>query len=323
MQKTDYAYSVTSIRVKESSLLGQVEMDQLMAASSYPAAVSFLAEHGWEVTSARQTANSILRRELQRAWDLLCEIAPDITILHPLILRKDYHNLKAGIKSKLSGQPVNAYFLTPSTLSHTLLVDAITRRAFDILPEPFATVGEEAYDVLVRTGDGQLADILIDKIALTDILAKAKATENKLMIELSELFCAAANIKIAIRAAQTDRNEEFLRRAISDCDTLDAESLISEASLGIGPLMAYLGTTIYAAGVAFISTSPASFEKWCDDKEIAMLEKTKYEFFGPEPLIAYYLMKEAEIKNVRILLSAKENNIPVEEIRQRLRRLYA
>jgi V/A-type H+-transporting ATPase subunit C len=323
MHNTDYAYSVTSIRVKESSLLGQVEMDQLMAVASYPAALAYLAEHGWEVSSARQTANSILRGELQRAWDLLCEIAPDISILHPLILRKDYHNLKAGIKSKLSGHPVNTYFLSPSTLPHALLVDAITRREFRILPQPFASVGEEAYDVLVRTGDGQLADILIDRTALTDILTKAKATENKLMIELSELFCAAANIKIAIRAAQTERNEEFLRRAISDCDTLDTESLISEAALGIGQLMTYLGTTIYAAGTALISTTPASFEKWCDDKEIAMLEKTKYEFFGPEPLIAYYLMKEAEIKNVRILLAAKENNIPVEEIRQRLRRLYA
>lgn len=323
MHNTDYAYSVTSIRVKESSLFSQVEMEQLMTVSSYRAALAFLAEHGWEVSSERQTANSILRKELQRAWDLLLEVAPDISVLEPLILRKDYHNLKAGIKSKLSGHPVNQYFLTPSTLSHALMSDAVTRREFSILPEPFASVGEEAYDVLVRTGDGQLADILIDRIALTDIFAKAKATGNKLLIELSELFCAAANIKIAIRAAQTDRNEEFLRRAISDCDSLDSESLITSAASGTGALMLYLGTTIYATGTALISTSPASFEKWCDDKEIAMLEKTKYEFFGPEPLIAYYLMKEAEIKNVRILLAAKENNIPAEEIRQRLRRLNA
>lgn len=323
MHNTDYAYSVTSIRVKESSLLGQVEMDQLMAVSSYPAALAFLADHGWEVSSPRQPANSVLRGELMRAWDLLCEVAPDITVLHPLILRKDYHNLKAGIKSKLSGFPVNTYFLSPSTLSHSLLTDAVTRREFTLLPEPFAGIGEAAYDVLVRTGDGQLADIMIDRIALTDILTKAKATENKLMIEISEMFCAAANIKTAVRAAKTDRNEEFLRRALSECDSLDTERLITEAAAGISPLLSYLGTTSYAAGIAAISTAPAVFEKWCDDKIIGMLEKTKFEFFGPEPLIAYYLMKEAEIKNVRILLSAKENDIPAETVRQRLRRHYA
>lgn len=322
MQNTDYAFSVASIRVKESLLFGPTEMEQLMAVSSYSAALSFLAEHGWDIPASRPETNQILRKELLRTWDFLCEIAPDISVLYPLILRKDYHNLKAGIKSSLSGYPVDEYFLLPSTLPHDLLVDAVTRREFDILPQPFASVGEEAYDVLVRTGDGQLADIIIDRAALTDILARSKATQNKLIIDLAELFCAAANIKTAIRAARTDRNEEFLDRAISACGTLDRSELISEASRGISPLMSYLSATVYASGTALISESPSAFEKWCDDEGIALLDRTRYEFFGPEPLIAYYFSKEAEIKNVRILLAAKENNLPVNEIRSRLRRLY-
>jgi len=322
MQNTDYAFSVASIRVKESSLFGQTEMEQLLAVSSHSAAVSFLAEHGWDIPAGLSDTNQILRRELVRTWDFLCEIAPDITILYPLILRKDYHNLKAGIKSSLSGYPVNTYFLSPSTLPHALVVDAVTRREFDILPQPFAAVGEEAYDILVRTGDGQLADILIDRASLTDILVRAKATQNKLVIDLSELFCAAANIKTAIRSAYTERNEEFIERALSQCDTLDKNELVMEASRGIAPLMSYLSTTVYAAGAALVSESPSAFEKWCDDEGLALLERTKYEFFGPEPLVAYYFSKEAELKNVRILLAAKENNIPVNEIRQRMRRLY-
>lgn len=322
MQNTDYAFSVASIRVKESSLFGQTEMEQLLAVSSYSAAVTFLAEHGWDIPAGLTDTNQILRRELVRTWDFLCEIAPDISILYPLILRKDYHNLKAGIKSSLSGYPVNTYFLSPSTLSHDLIVEAVTRREFDILPQPFAAVGEEAYDVLVRTGDGQLADILIDSASLTDMLARANATQNKLVMDLAELFCAAANIKTAIRSAYTEKDEEFLNRALSESGTLDKHELVLEASRGIVPLMTYLSTTVYAAGAALVAQSPAAFEKWCDDEGIALLERTKYEFFGPEPLIAYYLSKEVELKNVRILLAAKENNLPVSEIRQRMRRLY-
>jgi len=322
MQNTDYAFSVACIRVKETSLFGQTEMEQLLAVPSYEAAVSYLSEHGWEIPAGRPDTNQILRSELLRTWDLLCEIAPDISILYPMILRKDYHNLKAAIKSSLSGFPADTYFMYPSTLSHELLVDAVTRREFGILPEPFAAVGEEAYDVLVRTGDGQLADILIDRAALADILIRAKATQNKLVIDLAELFCAAANIKTAIRAARTEKNEEFLERALSECGTLEKTMLVMEASRGIAPLMSYLSTTVYAAGAALVQEAPSAFEKWFDDEGIALLERTKYEFFGPEPLIAYYFSKEAEIKNVRILLAAKENNIPVKEIRQRMRRLY-
>lgn len=322
MQNTQYAFSVSSIRVKESALFGQTEMEQLLAIPTYAAALSFLSEHGWEVPAGRPETNQILRLELLRTWDFLCEIAPDISILYPLILRKDYHNLKAGIKSSLSGFDVNTYFMYPSTLSHELLIDAVTQRQFDILPAPFAAVGEEAYDALVRTSDGQLADILIDCTALTDILARSKATRNKLIIDLAELYCAAANMKTAIRAARTGKNEEFLQRALSECGNLEKDRLISEASRGFEPLMAYLATTVYAAGAALVSESPSAFEKWCDDEAMALLDRTRYEFFEPEPLIAYYYSKEAEIKNVRILLAAKENNLPAEKIRQRLRRLY-
>ena len=322
MDNTQYAFSVASIRVKESALFGQTEMEQLLAIPTYAAALSFLAEHGWEVPSGRVETNQILRLELMRTWNFLCEIAPDISILYPLILRKDYHNLKAGIKSSLSGFDVNAYFLEPSILSHDLLVDAITRRQFDILPPPFAAVGEEAYDVLVRTSDGQLADILIDSAALSDILTRAKATRNKLIIDLSELYCAAANMKTAIRAARTEKNEEFLQHALSECDTLEKSVLVTEASRGLEPLMAYLAATVYSAGAALFQESPSSFEKWCDDEGIALLDRTRYEFFGPEPLIAYYFSKEAEIKNIRILLAAKENHLPADKVRQRLRRLY-
>jgi len=322
MENTQYAFSVASIRVKESSLFGQTEMEQLLAVPTYTAALSFLSEHGWEIPAERTETNAILRRELLRTWDFLCEIAPDISVLYPLILRKDYHNLKAGIKSSLSGFDVNMYFMSPSTISHELMADAITRRQFDILPEPFAAVGEEAYDALVRTSDGQLADILIDCAALNDILSRAKATRNKLVTDLSELYCAAANMKTAIRAARTGKNEEFLQRALSECGTLEKKVLVTEAARGFEPLMAYLADTVYSAGAALVSESPAVFEKWCDDEGIALLERTKYEFFGPEPLIAYYFSKEAEIKNIRILLAAKENQLPADKVRQRLRRLY-
>ena len=44
MDNTQYAFSVASIRVKESALFGQTEMEQLLAIPTYAAALSFLAE---------------------------------------------------------------------------------------------------------------------------------------------------------------------------------------------------------------------------------------------------------------------------------------
>ena len=323
MQRMDYAYSVTSVRVKETSLLNASDLEQMMSMSSVDSITTFLGTRGWPLPKDSKDISDILRDELHSVWNFLAEVAPDISILYPLILRKDYHNLKAAIKSSLSGVSIDRYFLSPGTVPASLIMEAVSKRTYSILPSPLDVVGEEAYDVLVRTGDGQLADIIIDRAALDAILACAKHTKNPLMIRLQELFCAAANIKTAFRSARMHKSKDFLERAISSCDTLDRDALISAAFEGESALLSMLSKTEYAEGALLLTPSPAAFEKWCDDRAMQMTENVKYIFFGPEPLITYYLTKEAEIKNIRILLNAAENNISYDTVRDRLRRMYA
>ena len=87
-------------------------------------------------------------------------------------------------------------------------------------------------------------------------------------------------------------------------------------------LLSYLGTTSYSSGTKYLSSSPAEFEKWVDDQMLSLLLPTKYSPLGPEPLIGFYLGKEAEIRNIRIILAAKQNNLSLEVVSGRLRRLY-
>jgi V/A-type H+-transporting ATPase subunit C len=322
MQGINYAYSVTSVRIKEASFLTASDLEQMMRLSSVDAIVSFLGTRGWPVPKEHSEIARILREELLSVWNFLTEIAPDIQILQPLILRKDYHNLKAAIKSSLSGAEIDKYYLAPSTIQTDLITEAVKKRTFNILPASFAAVGEEAYDVLVRTGDGQLADIIIDRAALDAIHLSAKKTKNDMMIRVQELFCAAANIKTAYRAARMHKSKNFLERAISSLDSLDRDALIEAAAESDEALLKMLSQTEYAPGVEILADSPASFEKWCDDRAMQMTDPVKYMYFGPEPLIAYYMTKEAEIKNIRILLTAAENNIPFEDVTDRLRRIH-
>ncbi len=44
--------------------------------------------------------------------------------------------------------------------------------------------------------------------------------------------------------------------------------------------------------------------------------------FGPEPIIAYIIAKETEIKIIRIIMVGKINKVATEVIRERLRELY-
>ena len=66
----------------------------------------------------------------------------------------------------------------------------------------------------------------------------------------------------------------------------------------------------------------ASFEKWCDDLLMQQLDEARRVSFGLAPLIAYYVARDAEIKNIRILLSCKRLGLPADQIRERMREAY-
>ena len=48
----------------------------------------------------------------------------------------------------------------------------------------------------------------------------------------------------------------------------------------------------------------------------------KYESFGIAPIAAYWLAKEVEIDNLRIILLGKKVGLPAEDIIERLREPY-
>jgi V/A-type H+-transporting ATPase subunit C len=55
---------------------------------------------------------------------------------------------------------------------------------------------------------------------------------------------------------------------------------------------------------------------------IETIKPQKYNSFSAGPLIAYVLARENEIKTVRIVLTCKQNGMPDDSIRGRVREMY-
>ena len=93
-------------------------------------------------------------------------------------------------------------------------------------------------------------------------------------------------------------------------------------------MTAYLRQTPYDGSAQFLdengdgNSSLSGFEKWFDDRLMELIQKAKSTYFGPDPLAAYYLAREAELRNIRILLSGKRHGVEDAVIRERMRKLY-
>lgn len=327
MRDSHYAYAVARIRANEPSLLTAADIEQLIQADSLGAALRLLAEKGFMDPDGPTDIDQALQQQAARTWELLTDIAPDIQVLHFLIVKHDFHNIKGAVKAFVASQTKGTkepdrYYLIPSIVPPAVIHQAVFDKQPELLPD-FARQGvEQAYDVLIRTGDGQLADTLLDAMALNSMLDLAFKTRDPFIQQTAEWMAATANLKIALRAVKTGKDADFLDMALCRTRTLDKTALIRAAGEGMDSLLALVESTPYGEGAEPMARSAAAFEKWCDDRLMELMERAKYVGLGVEPLVAYYLAKEAEIKTVRIVLYCKRQNLPADAIRERVRRLY-
>ena len=177
-------------------------------------------------------------------------------------------------------------------------------------------------DWSLHTGDGQLCDVILDRAALDAVCEAGRKAEDAIIREYAEATVAIADIKIAVRAQKTGKSQEFLKRALAPCDTIQIDLLAKAAANGMDAIRDYLLGTSYAGGAEALEESPSAFERWCDNRMIETMRPQKYQAFSVGPLVAYIVARENEIKTVRIILTGKQNQFPEEAIRERIREMY-
>ena len=319
----DYIYAVARIRSAEMKLLNSTVLESMLSANTYDDCLRLLSDHGWSVDD-NVSLSSLLKSERDRTWKFISEFVPDLHAFDVFLYANDYHNLKAAIKAVYGQTERDDIYLDKEQCSvdPEIIKKAIQKREFTLLPEFMRTVAEEALDTLLRTGDGGLCDIIIDKAALDKIYEAGKKANNPIFGLYSELTVASANIKTAIRACHIGKDFAFLDKALSICDSLDISKLKKAAAENLEAVYEYLSHTVYSDAVSEIKNSPSAFERWCDNRIMASIRPERHNPFTIGPLAAYILAKENEIKSVRIILSGKINNLPADSLRERVREMY-
>lgn len=322
--RIDYTYAVARIRAKELGLFGQPVMEQLISCRTMEEAIRFLADKGWGDPEKPMTQEGILEAENEKTWKLIGEMVPDMSAFDVFRISEDYQNLKAAIKLAYTHADLDPsrVYTAGGTLDPKVLSQAAVSRDFSALPETMAAAAAEAQDTLLHTGDGQLCDIILDREALEAIDRAGEAAEHEVLKTYARLTVAAADIRIAVRCARVGKSMDFMQRALADCRELDTQALARAALNGVDGVADYLANTDYAAGADALRQSFAAFERWCDDLIIRQIQPQKYNPFTIGPLAAYILARQNEIKCVRMILTGRQNGLPEEAIRERLREMY-
>jgi len=325
MKETEYAYAVAYTHTLENRMLKKAAYEVLLNASSFEEALRVLSDKGYggnAKTEQSPNAETLLKEELAYAWNEVRNACPKDAPFEILLYQNDFHNLKAILKAVFSGTGYKDLILEPYTISPDVIYSAVAEGKPESLTGIFKNPATEAYHILACEGDGQLAEIRLDKALFSAVSEAANQTKNGFLINWVDLNIAVMDMKIALRGAYSDKSKDFLRDSMLESKRINADCLADAAVKDVSAMLQIFTRSGFEEAAKAAKESAGAFDKWCDNELIRYLQSARYKTFGFEPILGFLIGKQFELQTVRIILFGLKNGIPAEELRERMRETY-
>ena len=329
---TEYMYCSARIRGAETHLADNEFIKALSELSTYEDVIGKItSDLNVEIISREDGSidiEAMIESILIDAKKTVYEIVPEPSVLDFLFYGYDCNNLKAALKCKLRGLDPSSMFYSCASVEPQKSILAISKEkvGYPRHMEEAIAKAEEAY---AKTQNPQLIDLILDRACYKDMTEKAENSRVPLFSELVKTKITLQNIIICIRLIKMklgELGEKMLSDALLENSFFEEKFYIEAYNGGLDKLCEMLEYTNFGNFIKFAAESDFNYmqiERYADDLYMEVAKKAKMIPFGPEVAAGYLIACEQEVKNLRIILDAKRNNMPQERIKERLRVNYA
>jgi len=332
MESTDFVGANTRVRVYESSLLRNDQYERMLQASNFEEAVNLLKDTPYrnDVEELKETKNydTLLMNELQSVYTDLFKITPNHDLIELFSLRYSYHNLKVLLKEKVTGENFESLLINIGKEPISVLRQAIETKRSNDLAEDYLISIKEATDDYEEYKNSQAIDIILDRRYFTHLRHIAEKINDAKILDIVTFYIDMNNLSTLTRAIRQKRTRNFLITILSSSGTIPKDQLVqigADDLVNAGKKLAeskYKKIILASINDQTNELSPEKIDLETDNAFINRIKAAKLEVFGPLPIIAYLYAKENEVKNLRLILVGKENDLPISAIRERMRTNY-
>ena len=328
LDRTIYAQSVSRARTLETRLLDKAKFESMIEARDAADIFRMLQDSPYSEYVTRPSYEEGLKHALEDFYHEMYKTVPVKELLDVLALRYDAHNIKALLKCSLSGRSTEGMLIDAGTIPLRNLEEMVRNENFRDMPKALRRSMETGIDSYKNTGDSQNMDMTIDKGMYEYMLERAESSKQDYIGDFVRLLIDITNIKAFIRVKAQERSRELFTRIYICGGRLDVDLLTGSFAESLENLPGRMYHTEHYGWVKegieeyLKSGSIGCIEKSGDNYLTKAMKKSKFISFGPEPLVAYIIAKENEIRMLRIIITGKLNGVPPELLRERLRDVY-
>lgn len=327
----DYIFAAARVRSVEKNLLNRERADKMIESKTPEEALKILRELGYgseEGEAVTLSVDGMLSGEIKKAYDFITGIAPDPRMFDTLLYPYDYHNLKVILKAEFLGIEAEPFVIHVGTVAAPDMEVMVRDRSFMDMPEEMARAVAEVVEVFGKTSDPQVVDLILDRACYESMSRAAITSENEFLIGYVNLLVDTINLKTFVRMREMGKGWDFFSRVFIPGGSI-AESIFLG---GFDESYEQFAQKLLSYGLMEVLEEGAEplkengrftlLEKLCDDRIIDYISKAKYISFGAEPLAAYLIAKEGDVRNARIIMAGLAQGLPTEQIRERQRDAY-
>lgn len=327
-----YFYGVGRARALEARMLTSAQLARMAAAADFQSAFAVLSETTYAENLPKLKKpfdfEELCELELISLKHLLDHIAPENEILTALFKKYDYLNIKILLRSYFSKMKKMDIFSKVGTLDFDYLRLYIFEGIKEIDDKEILEAIDDAKSIYEQSKDPQSLDIRVDKHYFSYLKRICDASPSLLIKDMVNHQIDLTNIKTLLRIQELKKDKKFLSKALLEPGFIDKDILLNLHDKSTQDIISKLSYTLYlpaiSEGLEYFSKNKSFYllEKLMDDYVINQFRRAKYLSSGIEPLVGFYLAKEAEIKTLRFILTCKKNYVGTERIKERLRVSY-
>ncbi len=329
--KRQYGSSNVLVRVYEKSLLSLDYFERILAAEHIDEVLQILEETNYDQYIKRMKDSdfeNMLTRALEATYKQIYEISPNKKLNEYLSLRYTYHNLKVNFKEQVTGEDLGHLYFKMSPFDYSTIDYAVSSGESARLPEPYLESIREAKEEYDQYHDLYAIDVIMDRRFHTHLGILAREIGDDDLVEFTKKYTDYRNLIILVRAMNQQRTRNFLNAILSSSGSIPKAEVIQFSDRDISDVIQFYSSTHLDQIIEQASNeendliSTMKLEAIIDDQIMEHMQKGKLIASGPLPIVAYVHAKETEIKNLRIILYAKNVKLSQEEIRERMRLNY-
>lgn len=319
-----YAFGAACVRALEAQMLTKTTLLDMANAPGYEQAVELLSSGdytaGQTKTGFAELENILASRraEVRNTFE---KLMIDARVVKLFRSRTDFANLKLALRRMLTEKPIGGDYSGDGNILPGQFAEIFEQENYALLGEYLSGLAEQVVLGYYQNKDIRQIDYTIDASAAQHNFSTADKFASVFLAGLFRIQIDLINIRTMFRLKLTESEQRNVFLAGGFIETARFRQGLDIGNESVAQL--FFATPYYEAvqaGAGYIASQKSflKLEQQCDEYLNGYLGSTSQITAGPQPIIAYLLAAEYEIRTVRLILTAKRNNLNPKLILDRL-----